>query len=150
MARLFSKEKDAKVKAVKKAFEVLKSESIEKNKNIAIPSKIWSLANSYESIKEFKKEISLQSIKQPSGKEFKNLKTEIDAFRKDFKTINNCTSLEIKELTNKIQLLTFQLVECIDKELNLQQQVLSLKESLEQSNKERNIYYEKIVELNEN
>lgn len=154
MPRLTNRENQLKLKAVWNAFEYLKLESITNNKNLAIPRKICDLANSYDFVKEFEKKLSLQSIKQPSSIEFKKLKKQIDDFRDKYKTIKNSTTYQtknkIEELNTKVQVLTYQLAELLSNEIDLKEQLFEAKEALLRSNKERDIYYNKICELNEN
>lgn len=154
MGRLKEEERNLKLKAVRDAFEYIKIESVNKNKNLAIPKKIVKLANSYEYAKGFKYKLNIQSIKQPYSEEFKILKDEIDEFKEDFNinknSISKLTKSRIDNLNEKIYLLTFQLSELLSNEIKLKEELDNLKEVLKHSNNARDSYYSKLCELNEN
>lgn len=154
MGRLKEEERNLKLKAARDAFEYLKIESVNKNKNLAIPERIVKFANSYEYVKEFKYKLNIQSIKQPYSEEFKILKNEIDEFKENFNisknSISKLTKSRIDNLNEKIYLLTFQLSELLDNEIKLKEELDNLKEVLKHSNNARDSYYSKLCELNEN
>ena len=121
MARVSKAETESKLKALRYAIDKLKSESTPTS-NLLTYDRVCEVANECELSKEWKTKISVASLKQPSTQDFISLRVELQGFKKEVKQtktlVADKTKDALKDLQDKVEILTYKLAECIDKELS--------------------------------
>lgn len=126
MARVSKVETESKLKALRYAIDKLKSESTPTS-NLLTYDRVCEVANECELSKEWKTKISVASLKQPSTQDFISLRVELQGFKKEVKQtktlVADKTKDALKDLQDKVEILTYKLAECIDKELSYIEQL---------------------------
>lgn len=126
MARVSKAETESKLKALRYAIDKLKSESTPTS-NLLTYDRVCEVANECELSKEWKTKISVASLKQPSTQDFISLRVELQGFKKEVKQTKTLfadkTKDALKDLQDKVEILTYKLAECIDKELSYIEQL---------------------------
>jgi hypothetical protein len=126
MARVSKAETESKLKALRYAIDKLKSESTPTS-NLLTYDRVCEVANECELSKEWKTKISVASLKQPSTQDFISLRVELQGFKKEVKQtktlVADKTKDALKDLQDKVEILTYKLAECIDKELSYIEQL---------------------------
>lgn len=143
MARPTKEEAELKLKALRTAFEVKKKETTFKSFE-AEKQDIVDEANNSEIAKHFKTEINVQSLKQPTTEGLKELKKDIEKFKKDFTdskaNAKNTTKKIIEDQEETIKKLTIQVSKCLDELDDQNRKLIREKASKEKIRLQRDEY----------
>ena len=154
MARDSIEQKEIKIKALLESIDILKEESTTTTNKVTF-EKVVDLANDMYFDKLIRK-ISPTSLKNPTSKDFHNIKKIIEDYREDFRKIKNIApkkSLkEVSKLKMQIENLIIQVAKFQDEKLLLIEQLEIKDRTIENLKKEREKLYldmEKVRDKNE-
>lgn len=154
MARDSIEQKEIKIKALLESIDILKEESTTTTNKVTF-EKVVDLANEMYFDKLIRK-ISPTSLKNPTSKDFHNIKKIIEDYREDFRKIKNIApkkSLkEVSKLKMQIENLIIQVAKFQDEKLLLIEQLEIKDRTIENLKKEREKLYldmEKVRDKNE-
>jgi hypothetical protein len=136
-------QKEIKIKALLESIDILKEESTTTTNKVTF-EKVVDLANEMYSDKLIRK-ISPTSLKNPTSKDFHNIKKIIEDYREDFRKIKNIApkkSLEeVSKLKIQIENLIIQVAKFQDEKLLLIEQLEIKDRTIENLKKEREKLY---------
>lgn len=154
MARDSIEQKEIKIKALLESIDILKEESTTTTNKVTF-EKVVDLANEMYFDKLIRK-ISPTSLKNPTSKDFHNIKKIIEDYREDFRKIKKIApkkSLEeVSKLKMQIENLIIQVAKFQDEKLLLIEQLEIKDRTIENLKKEREKLYlnmEKVRDKNE-
>ncbi len=154
MARDSIEQKEIKIKALFESIDILKEESTTTTNKVTF-EKVVDLANEMYFDKLIRK-ISPTSLKNPTSKDFHNIKKIIEDYREDFRKIKKIApkkSLEeVSKLKMQIENLIIQVAKFQDEKLLLIEQLEIKDRTIENLKKEREKLYldmEKVRDKNE-
>lgn len=154
MARDSTEQKEIKIKALLESIDILKEESTTTTNKVTF-EKVVDLANEMYFDKLIRK-ISPTSLKNPTSKDFHNIKKIIEDYREDFRKIKKIApkkSLEeVSKLKMQIENLIIQVAKFQDEKLLLIEQLEIKDRTIENLKKEREKLYldmEKVRDKNE-
>lgn len=143
MARDSIEQKKIKIKALLESIDILKEESTTTTNKVTF-EKVVDLANEMYFDKLIRK-ISPTSLKNPTSKDFHNIKKIIEDYREDFRKIKNIVpkkSLEeVSKLKIQIENLIIQVAKFQDEKLLLIEQLEIKDRTIENLKKEREKLY---------
>lgn len=143
MARDSTEQKEIKIKALLESIDILKEESTTTTNKVTF-EKVVDLANEMYFDKLIRK-ISPTSLKNPTSKDFHNIKKIIEDYREDFRKIKKIApkkSLEeVSKLKMQIENLIIQVAKFQDEKLLLIEQLEIKDRTIENLKKEREKLY---------
>lgn len=149
MANISSTQRELKLKALYEAIEYFKKKSVG-NKNYVTFEAVVNHANQSDYSKQFDSPIGISTIKQAKNvSPFFQIKLEIEKYRKEHnkivKTTPNKLKVENESLTETVNNLMIQVAEILDREMEKDEEIRKLQESLEKAKEGRNYYFQQTV-----